>query len=149
MSMRLLFSTESYCFSRKKRINILRRYLPFLRNQPPITSVPQESTDTPSPHSVGIKISFCDTIVSSNRPIWGISTAIPTCEMLDVGCRDHHSDVHDAPCGVQRPLSDVRDAPCGVHRPPFRRAGCSMWGTETTIPTCGMLNVGYSDLYRH
>ena len=47
----------------------------------------------------------------------------PDCAGLYMGYIDHHSD--------------VRDAPCGVHRPPFRRVGCSMWGTETTIPTCG------------
>ena len=69
--------------------------------------------------------------------IWGISNAIRACKGLDMGYIDHHSDVRDAPCGVHRPLSDVHDAPCGVHRPPFRRVGCSMWGTETTIPTCG------------
>ena len=25
----------------------------------------------------------------------------------------------------------------GAYRPPFRHARCSMWGAETTIPTCG------------
>ena len=101
------FRLQNYCFSHKRRINILRRYLPILRNLPPTASRPLESTNTPSPHSVDIKISFCDTIVSRNRSIWGISTAIstcglldvgyidhfPTCMMLHVGYIDHHSDV--------------------------------------------------------
>ena len=45
---------QNYCFSRKRRINILRRFIPFLQNLPPITSLSQESTDT-QPTALWIK----------------------------------------------------------------------------------------------